>query len=68
MWPVTIALGVYYVCKGIQEGMDENRERNPQLTHQPRKQLNRDPLNGSGNSVVSDCYHEIQQGWCDEGY
>ena len=27
MWPLTIAFGVYIVCKGIQESIDYNRDR-----------------------------------------
>jgi len=68
MWPITIAIGAYYICKGIQEAMDENRENNYQLTHQPRKQLNNDPFNGGRNNAVTDCYEEIESEVCDERY
>ena len=26
MWPLLVAAGVYLVCKGIQDGIDENRD------------------------------------------
>jgi hypothetical protein len=28
MWPFMIAVGVYWVCKGIQEGINENHKSN----------------------------------------
>jgi hypothetical protein len=28
MWPLMVAAGVYMICKGIQEGIDENSGKN----------------------------------------
>jgi hypothetical protein len=37
MWPILVALGVYFVCEGIQKGIDENREQNRRMLPPPSK-------------------------------
>jgi len=67
-FPIFLGLAAYYLGKAIQEALDENRSKNLQLTHQPKKQLNNDSFNGGRNNAVTDCYEEIESEVCDERY
>lgn len=49
MWPFIVAFGAYMICKGIQDGIDQNRDQNqrrlpPRGNDDPMRYLSDDDI------------------------
>jgi|GEM_PF-5626461 len=60
-WPIIIAVGTYLICKGIQDGIDENRNQGALTSGRSRRGSL--PHRGARYCPI-DCEYEI----IDEGY
>jgi len=65
---ILFGIAVYVAMEAWKEKKEEDRIRNLQLPHKPRKQLRIDPLSNYNSPVIEDCLEEVDQGDYDDRY
>lgn len=59
MWPLAIAFGVYCICEGVREAMDENRDKNHALLPRFSKRQLKGGNHYRDYESLADCDYEI---------
>lgn len=67
-WILDLTVAAYFVGKAIQNAIDENRTKRLLLENRFRKESIANHHDSGGDTLIADCYEEIEQGVYDERY